>query len=186
MRRAFLLASLASALAACASPVPPPAPAPKAAPKPAPKPVETAAASSDQPAFVYAYLPSGKRDPFRSPLEDLAAEHGGAGLISSTACSAPLCRWDLDQLKLVGVISGMSNPMAMVEDPAGIGYVVRRNSFMGKKGGRVTQIKHDAVVVTEIVRGGDGKPHPNEIPLHMTPDTTSSNDQNLLQGGSAE
>ena len=184
MRCAFLLVASGAALVAC-SPVAPP-PSAHVAPKPAAKAAETTAAPTDQPTFVYAYIPSGKRDPFRSPLEELSAEHGGITIGNTGPCNAPLCRWDLDQLKLVGVISGMSNPMAMVEDPQGVGYVIRRNSFMGKKGGRVTQIKHDSVVVTEIVRGGDGKPHPNEIPLHMTADAQSAGDVDLLQSEGSE
>lgn len=187
MRRALLLLLLSSApLAACDSP-PPPSPAPKPAVAPAPKPeAASAEAKKDEaPAFVYAYVPSGKRDPFRSPLDEITTGDKG-GQVIQAACNQPLCRWDLDQLQLVGVISGMSNPIAMVQDPNGVGYVVRRNSFMGKKGGRVTQIKHDSVVVTEIVRGGDGKPHPNDIPLHMQAEQTSANDQDLLESEGSE
>lgn len=186
MRRALLSAIAISAMAACA----PVAPAPRsktAAPKAPSKPAEAAAATpTEQTGFVYSYIPSGKRDPFRSPLDELAAERGGLALVNNSACSAPLCRWDLDQLKLVGVISGMSNPMAMVEDPSGVGYVIRRNSFMGKKGGRVTQIKHDSVVVTEVIKGTDGKPHPNEIPLHMAAEAHGSGDTDLLQSEGSE
>jgi len=188
MRRALLTLLLPVALAACGNDTPPPRPA---APKPAdatPKPADTAAtatAGDGAPAFVYAYIPSGKRDPFRNPLDELSDRVGGDAVIQ-TACNAPLCKWDLDQLKLVGVVSGMSNPIAMVEDPAGVGYLVRRNSFMGKKGGRVTQIKHDSLVVTEIVRGGDGKPHPNDIPLHLAVEQVSSGDQDLLESEGSE
>jgi type IV pilus assembly protein PilP len=186
MRRAkILLSLLLVGLAACSSPpsaAPAPAPAPAAAPKPA---AAAPAAASDAPTFVYSYIPSGKRDPFRSPLEELAEANKNGGVVQA-ACSAPLCKWDLDQLKLVGVVSGMSNPLAMVEDPQGVGYMVRRNSFMGKKGGRVTQIKHDSLVVTEIVRGGDGKPHPNEIPLHLAVEAAAAGDQDLLESEGSE
>ncbi|MBS2026773.1 MAG: pilus assembly protein PilP [Deltaproteobacteria bacterium] len=190
MRRALLTLLLPATLAACGNDAPRPAPKPAAAAPAAPKPAETAAAtpaaSGDAaPAFVYAYIPSGKRDPFRNPLDELSANDRN-GAVIQTACNAPLCKWDLDQLKLVGVVSGMSNPLAMVEDPQGVGYLVRRNSFMGKKGGRVTQIKHDSLVVTEIVRGGDGKPHPNDIPLHLALEQVSAGDQDLLENEGGE
>lgn len=174
-----------AALAACDS-APPPSPKPKAAVAAAQAKEEPKAeAKEEAPGFVYAYVPSGKRDPFRSPLDDLTGADR-AGAVIQSACNQPLCKWDLDQLQLVGVISGMSNPIAMVQDPQGVGYLVRRNSFMGKKGGRVTQIKHDSLVVTEIVRGGDGKPHPNEIPMHMAAEQASPNDQDLLESEGSE
>ena len=68
-----------------------------------------------------------------------------------TACSEPLCQWDIDQLKLVAVVSGDANPLAMVEDPMGRGHIVRRNTRMGRQGGKVTQILRDEVVVTETI-----------------------------------
>lgn len=186
MRRALLILSLIPVgLAACGSPTPAPATAPakkpEAAKAEAPKPAAAAAGAAEAPApFVYTYVPSGKRDPFRNPLDELEAADRGQALVP-TACNQPLCRWDLDQLHLVGVVSGMSNPLAMVEDPQGVGHLVHRNTFMGKKGGRVTQIKHDSIVVTEITRGGDGKPHPNDNTLHMATDANASEMQDLLQ-----
>ena len=185
MRRSILLAVISTSLWACGGAPPPHTaavrPAPKHA-KPAPEPVAKADAS---PAFTYSYIPSGKRDPFRDPLQDLVAS-GHGDVAGTVACDAPLCHWDLDQLKLVGVISGMSNPVAMVEDPHGVGYMVRRNSFVGKKGGRVTRIRHDSVVVTEMVRTTDGKPHPTETELHLAASKQDTGDQNLLQSGGTE
>jgi type IV pilus assembly protein PilP len=183
MRRALLFISLLPVgIAACGGPTTPAAPAPTAAKKDAPKadaPKPAAVTAEAPPPFIYTYVPAGKRDPFRNPLEELEAA-GNRAENPTTTCNQPLCRWDLDQLKLVGVVSGMSNPLGMVEDPQGVGHMVRRNTFMGKKGGRVTAIKHDSVVVTEISRDGNGKPRPSDTTMHLAVDASAAEMQDLL------
>ncbi|WP_224243981.1 pilus assembly protein PilP [Hyalangium gracile] len=156
--------ALALTLAACggkqsAAPRPPP-------PKP---PATTAAAPKDAQAessVNYSYNPVGKRDPFRSPLEELGRSRN-EGQVQQ--CGEPLCAWDLDQLKLVAVVTGDANPIAMVEDPLGRGHVVRRNARMGRQGGRVTQILRDSVTVTEYIPT-EGKVIPNPVSLQLKQD----------------
>lgn len=114
----------------------------------------------------YSYNPVGKRDPFRSPIEEMGRSRQDTQI---TTCSEPLCLWDLDQLKLVAVVTGDANPIAMVEDPLGRGHVVRRNARMGRQGGRVTQILRDSVTVTEYIPT-EGKVIPNPVSLQLKPD----------------
>ena len=63
---------------------------------------ETVAAG---PAYVYSYNPVGRRDPFRSPIQDMVRENTPANP-QVAACNEPLCQWDIDQLKLVAVVTG--------------------------------------------------------------------------------
>ncbi|MHB1845274.1 MAG: pilus assembly protein PilP [Deltaproteobacteria bacterium] len=114
------------------------------------KPVATPAVAQapTEPEFVYS--PIGKRDPFRSPLDDLIVAHTSEG-------HCPLCRWSLDQLKLVAVVTGTGSPMAMVEDPNGVGHLVRQGTAMGRLGGRVSVIQRDQMVVTEKTHDPFGK-----------------------------
>ncbi len=152
MKAAMAGLLVATVLVGCGSSPPPPAPKPVAAAAPvAPKPIvaEPLAAEGSQDPFVYS--PIGKRDPFRSPLDDLIAVAGA----SPKTC--PLCRWEVDQLKLVAVITGTGNPVAMVEDPNGLGHMLRQGTSVGKQGGRVTSIQRDQVVVTEIAHDPFGK-----------------------------
>lgn len=138
------------------------APAPAAAaPVKKAAPAVTAAAPTG-PAYVYAYNPLAKRDPFRSPVPEMPRGGDGRG-----SCSEPLCQWDIDQLNLVAVVTGDANPLAMVEDPLGRGYIIRRNTRMGKQGGKVTNILRDSVTVTEFFQQPDGKvtPQPHSIKL---------------------
>jgi type IV pilus assembly protein PilP len=144
----FVSGALALALAGCGGEAPPPppvAPRAKAAETPKEQAAETAVAG---PTYVYNYNPVGKRDPFRSPVAE-ANETQPTG--PQTACGEPLCQWDIDQLRLVAVVTGDANPMAMVEDPMGRGHIVRRNTRMGRQGGKVTQILREEVIVTEVI-----------------------------------
>jgi len=127
--------------------------------------------------YVYSYNPLAKRDPFRSLVEEVRSP-----IAESSACTEPLCQWDIGQLTLVAVVTGEANPLAMVEDPAGRGHIIRRSTRMGKQGGKVTQILRDTVTVTEFWTGPDGKVNPNPTTLHMKPDKTIVPDLDLATG----
>lgn len=69
------------------------------------------------------------RDPFRS-FEDLFLEKSSRRTFQRA--KVLLDTYSLDQLKLIGVITGIVPAKAMLEDPAGIGHVVQRNDLVGK------------------------------------------------------
>ncbi|MBF5044248.1 pilus assembly protein PilP [Aggregicoccus sp. 17bor-14] len=171
----MLVAGIALSGLACEDEAPPPAPAVRPKPKAAAAPATTASAA---PAYVYAYNPVGKRDPFRSPQQ----ERGATAEAVVSACSEPLCQFDLEQLKLVAVITGDANPIAMVEDPYGRGHVVRRNTRIGKKGGKATQILRESVTITEYYTGTDGKVLSNPVSMQLKPDDQKDPAYNLLTG----
>lgn len=142
------------------------------------KPAEAAPVAASGPAYVYSYSPVGKRDPFRSPEVERAKQ-----TTTVTTCTEALCQWDLDQLKLVAVVTGDANPMAMVEDPLGRGHIVRRNAKMGRQGGKVTQILRDSVTVTEYLPGGaDGKVISNPVSLQLRAENPQAPVYNLMTG----
>jgi len=163
-------------LACSSSAPPPPAVAAKAAPvKPPPPPPEPVVAAT-----AYVYNPVGKRDPFRSP----EAEPATQAALANASCNEPLCRFDVDQLTLVAVVSGDANPLAMVQDPAGRGYFVRRNSRVGRQGGKVTQIMSDAVVITEYFTTPDGKTTANPVTLAIKSEKPAEPETDLATGKS--
>lgn len=171
------MAVCSALLGACSSQPPAPAAPPK---PPAPKAATVVArdAAAPEPApYVYSYNPLAKRDPFRSLMEEVRSP-----VAESSACSEPLCQWDLGQLTLVAVVTGEANPLAMLEDPVGRGHLIRRSSRVGKQGGKVTQILRDTVTVTEFWTGPDGKVNPNPTTLHMKPDKALVPDLDLATG----
>ena len=177
----FVSALFLAVLGACGDNAPAaPAPTP-ARPKAA---VAAAAADGgvavvgDQPQFVYAYNPVGKRDPFRAESERPAATGEEAG--PKPECSEPLCAFDLEQLALVGVVSGDANPLAMLEAPDHVGHIVRRNTRVGKQGGKVTAISRDCIVVTEYFQTPDGRVNPNKVNLCVRKDETFEKTMDLF------
>jgi len=160
--RPALLALLA--LAACGgASAPPPAAAARPAPTATPAPATpaaaapaTAAAPAAKPAAPaeqeWSYSSVGKRDPFRSFLSDLEAS--GHALV--TRCNTPLGRFEVEQLKLVAVVTGLADPVAMLEAPNGVGYSIRRGACLGKNGGVVATIRSGEVVVSEWAIRADG------------------------------
>ncbi len=153
-RRLLPLAAVA-VLAACGSkPAPRPAAPAAVAAAPAPaQPAQPAAADAKKPAEPeWSYSSAGKRDPFRSFLSEI--ERGQGSL--ATRCATPLGRFELEQLKLVAVVTGLEDPVAMVEAPTGVGYSVRRGACIGKNGGAVAAVRSGELVVTEWAVRADG------------------------------
>jgi type IV pilus assembly protein PilP len=174
---------LALALTGCGEDAPPPPPPPRpAAPPPAAVAPAASTGAAEAPAaapYVYNYNPVGKRDPFRSPLEELGPNPNTPGPV--TPCNEPLCQWDIDQLKLVAVVTGDANPLAMVEDPMGRGHIVRRNTKVGRQGGKVTQILRDKVVVTEVISTPE-RVIQNPVEIRMKADTKLEAPYDLIRG----
>ena len=71
-------------------------------------------------------------------------------------CPTPLGRFELEQLKLVAVVTGLDDPVAMVEAPNGIGYTLRRGACAGRNGGIVSAVRSGEVVVAEWATRADG------------------------------
>lgn len=151
----------------------PPAPVRTASPQAA---VDSAAANAPEAGetFTYQYTPVAKRDPFRAPQR--------TGTTLNELCKEPLCQFDLDQLTLVAVVTGMANPFAMVEDTEGRGHIIRRNSRIGRQGGRVSQILRDAVVVSETWTTPDGKQISNPVSMQLKADRILDPDLDLQTG----
>lgn len=81
-----------------------------------------------------AYEPKGRRDPF-TPVR-LAKERNGI---------------EVGSVKLVGVVTG-SQPLALVEAPDGLGYIVKRGDVIGN--GRVTDVTASSVTFAVGGRAG--------------------------------
>jgi len=160
-RSVLALLALATLAVACGEPK---NAAPRAAAPAAPKPVVAPAAPAvPAPEAEVAYSSVGKRDPFKSFLGDLRTTTGAV----VTRCNTPLGRFELDQLRLVAVITGLADPLAMVEAPTGVGYAIRKGACIGKNGGVVATIRTGEVVVTEWAMRADGTREKTETALRL-------------------
>lgn len=97
----------------------------------------------------YNYNADGKRDPF------VPVENPGSGFAAGPIF--PLQGYDLDQLKLVGIIWDVRYPKAMVLDPTGKGYVVKVGDRIGRNNGRIARVRESELVVVESFKDQSGK-----------------------------
>lgn len=81
------------------------------------------------------------RDPFRSAYERVRFRREGG--------IHPLQRYNIQQLRLVGVIWGIPRPIALVTTPDGKEYQITEGTPVGTGDGRVQQILSDRVVIEE-------------------------------------
>ncbi len=86
---------------------------------------------------------AGLRDPFR-PTNLRRNMNAGARENLS-----PLERYELGQLKVVGIVWDLNQPKAMVEDTAGLGYIVKVGTPIGSNEGKVKAIHRNEIVVQE-------------------------------------
>lgn len=125
------------------------------------------------------------RDPFRSFARAFAGESQGA---VKTQREVLLDRYSIDELKLVGIVTGTAEHRAMLVDPTGTGWIVKRGQFVGKAelvrgtgassasyelNWRVDRIRDgDIVLVREDPAHSDIPPSTRVIPLR--PEDTAS------------
>jgi len=85
----------------------------------------------------------GKRDPFRPFTLNTRINSRPRENLS------PLERYDLGQLKLVGVVWHVKEPSAMIEDSVGLGYIVKVGTPIGANDGKVRAIKPNEIIIEE-------------------------------------
>ncbi len=121
----------------------------KEAPKRAPQAKGTVAeaAVEDEPKAVepeYSYDPAARRDPFQALLEVRKPV-----VLEQQIPLTPLQQFDLAQLRLIGVIIGKGQPMAMVSAPGGKSYILKKGVKVGRNNGVVIKVDPEGVLVQE-------------------------------------
>ena len=153
--------------AGCGTEAPPPQPV---VGKPTPKAQATQPASrkAEEPQkkteTVSLYDSRGKRDPFVSFVREVTPQRGKNDL----AAVPPIQRYELGELKLVGVLWTNKGAKALVEDAEGKGYSVATGSRIGRAGGVVTRITEKELVVREEYTGFQGEKVVRENTLQLT------------------
>ena len=102
-----------------------------------------------------------QRDPFRPFVLEVRTKKRDRDNLS------PLERYELHNLKLVGIIWDIPEPRAMVEDTAGLGYVVTIGTPIGRNGGKVKLIEPKEVVVEESFLDFYGTKKTREVKLKL-------------------
>ncbi|WP_169701654.1 pilus assembly protein PilP [Desulfobulbus propionicus] len=107
----------------------------------------------------YTYKVEGRMDPFKPFLSEKADVPAGFDpneIIESTDELIGMQLFEPGQLKLVGVLISSTDELAMVEDQANKGYLLKVGTPIGKRG-IVTKITPDQVFITETALTRSGK-----------------------------
>ena len=84
------------------------------------------------------------RDPFRP----MTLKSNGPS--RSRENLSPLERFDIGQLRIVGIVWDVKEPRAIIEDSAGLGYTVKIGTPIGSNDGRVKVIRRDQIIIEEV------------------------------------
>jgi Tfp pilus assembly protein PilP len=97
------------------------------------------------------YSRKGRIDPFepflRQAEPDVPAE--GQEKLNRRTPRTQLEKIDLSQLRLTAVLLSPAKTTAMVQESSGKGYVVYEGNYVGNKGGQVSKILKDRIIVEE-------------------------------------
>ena len=97
---------------------------------------------------------AGKKDPFRSYV---VVSKKTLPLTPISLKQLPIQQFEVNQFKVLGIITGLVENRAMVLDPAGKSYVIKDGALIGPHNGRVQKIMPTYVEVTEQYREDSGK-----------------------------
>lgn len=109
------------------------------------------------------YVATGRRDPFRPFTLDMRPDVPRVAL-------TPLQRYELGQLTVVGTVWAVNPPRAMLEDSAGMGFIVTIGTPIGRNGGVVTGIEPERVIVEERLIDLYGKEQVNRVVMETPKD----------------
>jgi type IV pilus assembly protein PilP len=110
---------------------------------------------------LYTYNPIGKRDPFK-PFITL-----GPKKPITTARLTPLQRYEVSELKLVGILKGPAGYRALVEDASGKGFIITKGTLIGRENGRVKEIHDDRVIIKQTHKDIFGQSKEREISIQL-------------------
>ena len=117
---------------------------------------------SAEPLIIPRTLKDDGRDPFRpATLRKKAVARPRENL-------SPLERFELNQLKIVGVVWDMNEPRAMVEDSTGLGYTIKVGSPIGANDGTVKAIHRNEIVVEEYYYDVYGARKKREVSMKLS------------------
>ncbi|MBS3757387.1 MAG: pilus assembly protein PilP [Desulfobacterales bacterium] len=118
------------------------------------------------------YARKGKPDPFAPFVQGAEPESAAEGEKEPLGADrnrpkTPLERFSLGQLRLTAVMKMPDRRIAMVEESAGKGYVVKKGTYIGDQGGQITRILEEAIVIEEKYRDAFGNVKVREKKLKL-------------------
>jgi len=113
----------------------------------------------------YSYDPKSRRDPFQALTKAIKKER--------ELDVPPLQRYQLSDVKILGIVWGGYGYHALVQTPDGKGYTVKEGMLMGTNNGVIKAITDKAIVVSEPAFDFSGKKIEKEVELLLRPKEVS-------------
>ena len=110
-------------------------------------------AAAQEKKVAFSYSPIGKRDPFKSYIATMLQDPNR----EKKRPKSPTEEYEVGQYQLTGLLSGTSQPRAVLQDPSGKGHIVRIGTRLGRNGGRITRISSTEIMVVEEFRAPTGE-----------------------------
>ena len=111
---------------------------------------------------------SNKKDPFKPFLVVKTEPKKTVEAINKAQRnSLPIHSFDVNQFKLIGIITGGRENQAMVTDPGGKGYVLKVGMLIGKNDGKIISITPSGVDVLEQFKDDNGRVRKENIKLTL-------------------
>jgi type IV pilus assembly protein PilP len=124
-------------------------------------PEAAAVEKSQQDKESYSYTSAGKADPFVPLIADiLAKSKADSARDSDKEYLTPLQKYELKDLKLVAVVVSDNELTAMLEDPTGYGYFVRKGMLVGPNDGVVERVIPNGLIIKEKFYNSLGEVEP--------------------------
>jgi type IV pilus assembly protein PilP len=95
-----------------------------------------------------------KKDPFRSYGVATKAKFSVPQTVENLL---PIQKYEVNQFKVLGIVTGLTESRALVLDPSGKSFVIREGSLIGPHNGRVRSLKQNAIEIVELDRDEHGK-----------------------------
>jgi type IV pilus assembly protein PilP len=95
----------------------------------------------------FSYDPTGRRDPFLPfrIIQNLSSDSPRR----EEKVLEPLQRFDIEKIKVIGIIWDVKKPRAMVKDPEGVVHTIVKDTKIGRNEGFVAAIREGEVVIIE-------------------------------------
>ena len=115
--------------------------------------------------YLYQAETQGLRDPFQSFMDEeetqIVAPIGGRGdeFAKEIATHNPeeLENFELDGLRMVGVLENTDNTWGIVRDQEGVVHRVATGNYVGRNYGKVTNVQDDRIDIREITKDSQGR-----------------------------
>lgn len=120
---------------------------------------------------IYRYPAEGRREPFKAPF-DIETPVPPTTLLPGQLCPPPLGMFEVNQLKVIGIVLGQPGDRAKVLAPDGKSYTLMTGTCIGKFDGKVVTFNENCILIRETKQYEKGKEiikEETDTPLCLNP-----------------